>query len=151
MPIIRVVWVLLSVSSTLNPDHEQRECEVATQGIYAKLESCCHIAPHTLFGWGKCKATVQEYSNSAKGWMGRSATVIRLCAQVRDVAEECVWGALLQISTLTRLQDLRLKVREIDAEGITALQTLKDLRSLDLEVRSILSLGVDPFMTDLHI
>lgn len=41
---------------------------------------------------------------------------------------------LVQISTLTRLQDLRLKVREIDAEGVAALQTLKDLRSLDLEV-----------------
>lgn len=41
---------------------------------------------------------------------------------------------MVQISTLTRLQDLRLKVREIDAEGVAALQTLKDLRSLDLEV-----------------
>lgn len=40
----------------------------------------------------------------------------------------------LQISTLTRLQDLRLKVREIDADGVAALQTLRDLRSLDLEV-----------------
>ncbi|EIE22289.1 RNI-like protein [Coccomyxa subellipsoidea C-169] len=40
----------------------------------------------------------------------------------------------LAISTLTRLQDLRLKVREIDADGVAALQTLRDLRSLDLEV-----------------
>ena len=40
-----------------------------------------------------------------------------------------------QISTLTGLRDLRLKVREIDAEGVLALQTLTDLRSLDLEVR----------------
>lgn len=82
--------------------------------------------------------------------MSRSATIIRLVHK-GDVAEACVWGGSLQISTLTRLQDLRLKVREIDAEGVTALQTLKDLRSLDLEARSVFSHGVDPFRTDLRI
>ena len=41
---------------------------------------------------------------------------------------------MLQLSTLTRLQDLRLKVREIDVEGIDALRSLTDLRSIDLEV-----------------
>lgn len=41
---------------------------------------------------------------------------------------------VLQISALTKLQDLRLKVREIDVEGVYALSTLTNLRSLDLEV-----------------
>lgn len=45
---------------------------------------------------------------------------------------------MLQLSTLTRLQDLRLKVREIDVEGIDALRSLTDLRSIDLEVRKCL-------------
>ncbi len=40
----------------------------------------------------------------------------------------------LQLSTLRRLQDLRLKVREIDVEGIDAMRSLTDLRSIDLEV-----------------
>ena len=43
-------------------------------------------------------------------------------------------AALLQVSTLTRLQDFRLKVREIEVEGINALRSLTDLRSFDLEV-----------------
>jgi hypothetical protein len=41
----------------------------------------------------------------------------------------------LQLSTLTKLRDLRLKVREIDVDGIDALRALTDLRSFDLEVR----------------
>ena len=45
-------------------------------------------------------------------------------------------AALLQVSTLTRLQDFRLKVREIEVDGIHALRSLTDLRSFDLEVCS---------------
>lgn len=41
---------------------------------------------------------------------------------------------MLQLSTLRRLRDLRLKVREIDVEGINAMRSLTDLRSIDLEV-----------------
>ena len=41
---------------------------------------------------------------------------------------------MLQLSTLRRLRDLRLKVREIDVEGIDAMRSLTDLRSIDLEV-----------------
>ena len=47
-----------------------------------------------------------------------------------------------QISRLTRLRDLRLRVREIDADGVVSLQTLSDLRSLDLEVRLFPLLGL---------
>ena len=43
-------------------------------------------------------------------------------------------AALLQVSTLTRLRDFRLKVREIEVDGIHALRALTDLRSFDLEV-----------------
>ena len=43
---------------------------------------------------------------------------------------------VLQLSTLTKLRDLRLKVREIDVDGIDALRALTDLRSFDLEVRA---------------
>ena len=42
--------------------------------------------------------------------------------------------ARAQIAALTGLRDLRLKVREIDAEGVQALRTLTALRALDLEV-----------------
>ena len=44
-------------------------------------------------------------------------------------------AALLQVSTLTRLRDFRLKVREIEVDGILALRSLTDLRSFDLEVQ----------------
>lgn len=43
---------------------------------------------------------------------------------------------VLQLSTLTKLRDLRLKVREIDVDGIDALRALTDLRSFDLEVQA---------------
>ena len=39
------------------------------------------------------------------------------------------------MSTLTRLRDFRLKVREIEVDGIHALRALTDLRSFDLEVQ----------------
>ncbi len=56
-------------------------------------------------------------------------------------APELVWAVMCvcaQISALTALQDLRLKVREIDAEGVRALRTLTALRALDLEARALL-------------
>ncbi|CAL8468747.1 g8287 [Coccomyxa elongata] len=66
-----------------------------------------------------------------EGWRSLSQLTSLTRLAVRSRGDN---AGLHQISTLTRLQDLRLKVREIDAEGVAALQTLKDLRSLDLEV-----------------
>ncbi|CAL5221478.1 g3677 [Coccomyxa viridis] len=66
-----------------------------------------------------------------EGWSALSHLTRLTSLAVRSRGDN---SGLHHLSTLRRLQDLRLKVREIDVEGIDAMRSLTDLRSIDLEV-----------------
>ena len=88
--------------------------------------------------WGEAKpsravaARLLQHKRALSWVQTLTASAAQNCMRVLGMM---LCAALPQVSTLTRLQDFRLKVREIEVDGIHALRSLRDLRSFDLEVR----------------